>query len=513
MRPGHALRHARQQFAQSHPTADELHNLLSRAAERNAGLCPRCLAEVKASYLPFPPPLTLTPWRLAGDGFVIEAEDRLCFRRVGVLTPPGLECSRRSLRLSSARGAAVIAAWPWAFLALLAGALGPSPSSLTPLLLALTLSLVSFAVYFAVRYRFRHRDNRSDQLVNLVWRRLVSEWLGQPIATRFLARLAASSLGRGYSPRRARHVRAIQEWAIGNLGEETDDARQHLLAALEVLRVDDAAQLGQDRLPALVDTLADCFTGRQSLVFAEHAIAVDRRRIMPSGVEEISRLRVLLLEAAFAAGLTPTDLSRLWMVTPMLRQAMSPNSADRLGLLYGVWKSQPALTAVNRPSDHRSSVALPVVETIYDFCRKAPNMSGSILAAHEDLLLICRAYPELGPLFVTGRGVVIGDRLTANPEAWVECSRQQGNDGKTHQLVVGAHRWSLATQPDESLVDTIRFLLRFRHEVLMPFGLQAWEADNHLGNADRLLRPLARRCPECECDVVVAVGAVGVALA
>ena len=485
---------ARAELAESNPSAEELAPFLTRAAEHGAGLCPVCFAEVSASYPPFPAPLAVGPGRIAGNGFVVEVSDSHWLRRVRIATPTAVPVNRRDRRWLSPRAAGVIAALPIAFLSLACALLLPR-SVAAPWRIVLVLTTFMLIVNAVVAMFWRPQVSRTTRVFDVAWSMLARRLLGTGDAALFLARLAAASPGRGKRSLRAGVLADLREWA--NAAPPTDEFLQ-LRAAVAVLQVEDASRLGRDRVVGIVDLIVPVFQSRESLAFAEYVLTVFLEQSQPPTSQERSRLRVLLIGAAFEALLTPRDLLDLWAVAPRLKRAMLCEPSHRLGLLFGAWTAREAMT-------------LPGVESVFRFCRTSPNQSGTITAATGDLLFVCRLAEELGLILVCGRGVVIGDAIASSPASVVAVHRIDRPGDSPFELRVGPHRFPLTTPPHPELVPTIRELLRFRHDVLLPPVEHYLEPQSEAARY-RILRPLGRMCTSCGREAVVAQGHVGVEL-
>ena len=484
---------AQSALARSDPTAAELAPLLARAGDHGAGLCPGCFAEVPASYDPFPPPLAVGPGRLAGDGYVVEVSDSQWLRYWRIEAPAGLRQNRRDRRSIGPRGAATIAALPLAIAGVLAAFFVPR-QSMSPWLLTLMFAALVSIVNGVVGLVWRPLPSRSTRAFDIAWSQLARKLVGVPEAVPFLTRLAAASPGMGKPASRMAVITSLLEWAHSPMHANAEPLA--LRAALAVLQVDDASLVGRDRVVGLVDLLTPAFQGRESLIFAEYALSVFFDQSQPPTSGDRSRLRILLLGAAFDAQLTPRDLLELWAVAPRLQQAMAVEPHHRLALLFGVWNG-------------REKMSIAGGETVFQFCRSAPLSSADLTSSNGDLLLVCRSFKDLGPILVTGRGVIIRDHVMANPKAMVELRRPGLAGEPSFELAIGSYRFALSSRPEDGLAATIRELLRVRHESLLPWIERALETRG--GSAiSSLLLPLSQNCRTCGQTVVVAKAKVGV---
>ena len=115
-------------------------------------------------------------------------------------------------------------------------------------------------------------------------------------------------------------------------------------------------------------------------------------------------------------------------------------------------------------------------DSVFDLCRIAPHGSGRILADFPDLLLHHRPDPDteaqLGPVLICARGVGVGGRMLADPDA------------------------DLRFVKSGAVGETIREWLRFRAWALLPL------LDNYLAPgspviAKRVLAPFRPLCSKC----------------
>jgi hypothetical protein len=160
-----------------------------------------------------------------------------------------------------------------------------------------------------------------------------------------------------------------------------------------------------------------------------------------------------------------------------------------------------------RPTRRWESIA--PAESVYDLCRIAPVVSGRILADYPDLLLFHRTDPDteaqLGPVLICARGIAIGGRMLADPDADVRVVKD-GRSGT--ELLFGPHRLPLEHTPAGDLPGILREWLRFRTWALLPL-LDNYMSPGSPEIAKRVLAPFQRRCPNCGTVSAVAVGKIG----
>lgn len=469
----------RRWIAAGEPAAEEVAPLLTAAAERDTGVCPVCYAELPEAVPPLPAPLVLINGRLAGDGYVIEVGSGAWFRTLRITTPAsGLAVGRRLL---TPRGAATLLA---SLVLLVALALLKGWLSLGGIAVALL-------VYLVVRY-FGRFDNDDDRAVNAAWMRLAPGLSEKARAARFLTRLVLASRGVGDPGQRVRVLSSMVARAAAKAA--ASDAELQLLAAAAVLQVEDESGFGRDVVSGIASLAASGFNGQQPAYFAEFVVAAYLTHERELG--NLARLRVLLLSAAFEAGLVPRDLLTLWAGAPNLKHAMAFEPAHRLAMLFGLWRTRT----------RRAWEAVAAADTVFDLAHTSPPTAARLLGRFPDLLLI--HWPQapvdelVGPVLVCSRGVAVGGHFVADPDANVRFV----DEG--HTLLYGWHRLELARKVPPEFLGVIRGLLRFRAERLLPF-IDGYLAPGSGDVSRRLLVPFCRRCPNCGTLSAVTCGALG----
>jgi hypothetical protein len=205
---------------------------------------------------------------------------------------------------------------------------------------------------------------------------------------------------------------------------------------------------------------------------------------------------MLLLGAAFDAGLVPRDLLDIWAGAPNLARAMAIEPSHRLGFLHGVWRAR-----AERPWE-----TVAPAETVFDLARTAPPTAMRVLAQFPDLLLFHRPAPivetTIGPVLVCSRGVSVAGHLVADPDAKIEL------EDNGHELIFGRHRIEVARPLPADLTVLLTKWLRFRAEVLVPF-IDGYLAPGSSTVARRAIGPFCRRCFTCGTVSAVASGAIG----
>ena len=279
------------------------------------------------------------------------------------------------------------------------------------------------------------------------------------------------------------------------------ETHQQLLAAANVLLVEDGSRQGRDRVAGIAGLAARGFRGEESLAFAEYVAACFLDRADEPSAGDRARFRMMLLDAAFESGLKPRDLVEVWHVAPHLHRAMLIEPLHRIALLQVVWDMRAA----------RRWERIASADSVFDLCRIAPHASGRILADYPDLLLHHRPDPDtesqLGPILICARGIAIGGIIVADPDVDVRIEKT-GRYGTAFELILGSHRVPLERRPVGDFAGTIKDWLRFRSWSLLPL------LDNYLTPRSppvvaRLLRPFQSTCPNCGARSAITVGNVG----
>jgi hypothetical protein len=461
--------------ARTSPTQSDIAAAAAVAADRGAGLCPHCLSELPPSVERLPPPLVLSRGRLSGEGYLVEVRGPDELRTCTVTTPAGvLRSGLDGRRAVGPRAAAALVAAA----VVLAGIVA---RVYTPAVLALAL-----LAYAAVRLVRSPLPPAGDRAVDRAWTLLADRLADDPTHDRFLTRLCRTSAGRGEVDAR---VEAVHEVTV----RSNDPA---VRAAALFLQLDDTGRLGVDRVSGVAGLIASGLRGDEAVAFAEHVAELFLARDPGPPPADRARLGVLVLDSAFAAGITPRGLAELWAGCPRLRTLTAVEPLSRLGLKYVVWMLRDG-----RPWEVSASVG-----SVFDLARIAPTLGGRLLAENPDLLLYCRppagVDEALGWVLVCARGVIVGGEVVADPDA--EIRVEGGRLIGSATLVFGPHQFSLPRRPPAEFVTTLRRLLRLRTDVLLP-RLDAALATRP---TPAMLIPLARRC-RCGADVLVAAGELG----
>src|SRR5262249_18059299 len=146
------------------------------------------------------------------------------------------------------------------------------------------------------------------------------------------------------------------------------------LGALWRLRAEDMAQSGEDSLPVIVAQVGRCFDGVLPLNFAGQMLHEWVAPWWTTG--NLARLRALLCDRAFEAGLEVQDLIEIGRGVPSLGAALQTSEPDVLAHLRLLWSLRPT-----RPWDRFGKNA-----SVYELAPE-PASSRGLLAKYPDLLL------------------------------------------------------------------------------------------------------------------------------
>jgi hypothetical protein len=502
--PQDGLHRVHRQLLRSGATdAEALGDLLARAREQHASLCPRCFA--LAPQLREAPPLEmiLRPQRLTADGYAVEITSKGIWNALEVRAPGRvLFHGREGAWFWTGRGATFFLAGPLVLLALATAlAWGDGPA---PVVAVVVLAGAAFLTQWIVRKTWS-AGAPLERLLSHAWTLLaphLHESGFHPQDSAFLAGLALVTAP-GVFPRR-------QTPFLADLLKRTEDAvsagscpPSHL-AALHRLAAEDAGARGADLVPLVVEKLARCFQGRLPLTYAESLLADWRNNEWTRGAR--ARLRVLLCDRAFEAGFEVTNLLDIGRTGPVLGEILGTDDAAGLAALRLLWSQRPT-----RPWDHCGEA-----RTVFDLA--ADPGFADLLGRHPDLLLWQREPSwvvaveggeepmRAAEIMLCAGGVWLQEvRFTEAPTVVEETRTSFGG-----QLTLGKRRFRGAGEID-ALARRMERWFRFAFNDFLPgtASVAAWRSPER----GAILRAWgAAPCPECGHYMLPRVGAIGVAL-
>jgi hypothetical protein len=475
-------------------SSDQYADLADRAADRHAGLCPKCYGPVADAIPELPPPLLLGHGRLSGDGYVVELSMNAGYRRVRIEASDGVRVNGgdRPHRLSP-RVAASLFALPVAVIGLLAVSILPpvKPDSWSAAIWFTFATIVAYIGLWAWRKPLPPAD---DRCVDLAWSMLAPGIGRNPAAVHYLARLCRTSFVHGDAAERSTTVWELAEHAA--VLSEKGGPYVALFAAASVLRAVDAGTLGRDTIGELASLVTGVFRRELTAPVVElmAKIVIDD---VPLDAPARRRLGILIAAAGFDAGLTPTDLASLRRYLPSL-VALLPGEGDHLAALYAVWQQR----------SEKLWAKAGDADTIFAACKQRPSQAMRVLKADPDALIV--AIPEdflydlLGPITVNRKGVRFGGASVADPAAEVTVVTTHTGG----ELTFGKNSFALERRPNDAIEKTLKRLLRYRAEQLIP---EIDDGATVSGTVETFLDPLRVACPLCRTSSLIRTGQLGVA--
>ncbi|MGH9675515.1 MAG: hypothetical protein ACRD36_00310, partial [Candidatus Acidiferrum sp.] len=345
--------------------------VMEEAGEEHASVCPACHGLVA---VPVETPAFVIyqrSGRLSSHGYTVEVSEKGILSHVDVRTPAELIYrGREPARQLTLRGAMAFIVGPLIALAVLAACLWPRNAVLYGVI---PLLLIALAAYAAVVIGWRIDVPAEVRARNYAWTLLTPRLHQSGFVTddaAFLAGLANTSRGDGYGRLRASLLPRIVSRTQQALLLGTAPAG-FLGPLLRLVIEDDEA--GRDPVPRVADEVSRCFEGKLPLAVAEHLLADWQADWWTEG--NLSRLRILMCDRAFAAGFEVRNLLDAGLNSPALGEALGVDWPLQLGGLRLLWSQR-----ATRPWDRCGHA-----ETVFQLAEDSLN--GPLLAAHPDLLL------------------------------------------------------------------------------------------------------------------------------
>jgi hypothetical protein len=474
---------------------EALQTLLGTARRHRASLCPHCYALVPVREPAPPAALNLSRGRLSARGYRVEVSDAGLFRGLEVETPRGTvyrgtEPDRKLTR----KGATVLLVGP-PVLAALCLAVLLSAWSVPPLFPVAALLGLALILALVVYLGWRAPEDPLGRAVDHAWTVLVPELHADGFAaddSAFAAGLALASVGLGRPQERSENLEELI--ARTDKAVAAGEAPPTHLGALWRLAAEDRAAAGGDPVPLLVRQVGRCFEGKIPLDFAVPLLAPGDTPWWTDGNR--NRLRVLLCDQAFEAGLEFHDLVEVGRATPALGAALDVEDPGALARLRLLWSLRPT-----RPWD-RCGEAVTVFELAADL-----EEAERRLAKFPDMLL---AVLEAPVIYLCGRGLIFLDTLFTEPPQSVEVVERRFAHGGGYVLIVGDHDFRLPEDPGNLAVRLERWFRYFFHDFLPQVSaVYKWRSPV----VARTLRAQnAVPCPECRQAVLTRTGDVGIAM-
>jgi hypothetical protein len=502
-------------------------DVLERAEDQHATVCPRCF-----QLTPIPRPVDVFPLafeegQFEGRGYRLRAAENGLFPTVTIATEEelvykGQEPGRWFTRL----GAAVVLFIPIvAALFILMKLLGNEAMSSTIMFIVAIVSglLMSGVIYLA----WPRLPPKRDRLVDAAWTLLVPDLLKEKLTgerAAFLGALAVTSRGRGKIGVRA----ALLESCLETFDDNDDPNLPPAHAALIGLRLDDLVQDGKDPFPTLLEVIRSCLAGRHPLALLEllltdmfvgnsgqpvvKAASFDDAVVKAASFDDAeveagssdnelsgnqawnkrrSRLKILLVEALFAAGVELRDLPDLAQAYPSLGAILDVrNSGLLVGLRYlsSLKKSKPW-------AKHGRAM------TVFDLAAEF-EQTEALLKKYPGLLLSVTGQP----IFHTVRALWCKDVCMLEKPRTLEVHRLPGKGG--YQLILGQEHIWFRESPDE-LLEGLKDWIEYFFDELKP-GWKKWPLRRGGDGMKKLVARNSCPCSHCGAALLPLVGAVGV---
>ena len=474
--------------------------LLADASAQNSSCCPNCFAFVDVPREDAPLRLRGKGGRLEVAGYGVSLDEAGLRPMLRVRTPAetihdGLEPGR-SL---TPTGAAFLASGAIVGVALLFACVWPRGLG-GPLRPVFILLFVASLLHFLVRLGMRQGMPLRDRVLGYSWRRLVPRLHADGFTIADSAYVAGlAHLGGD----------AVEDETLGEMVRKTaaaldrGEAPASHLAALLRLQVERAVlEDGADPVPLVVRHLVRCFTGKRSMMLAQHLLDDWSTDWWSRG--NLARLRVSLCDQAFEAGFEVATLLEVARHAPALGAVLGADSPRSLAALRLLWSQRPT-----RPWDR-----LGEVKTAFDLAGSAEHLE--VLGRHPDVLLwlvlpdmlvgSASETPTAATILFTLRGVWLQSELFMIPPRVVEVRRRAA--GGTEMILGRAiFRSPGDLEPLSRLLDRW-FRWVFHDFVPQIDNVLTWPAPERA----TLLRAWgAVPCPECGKYLLPVLGEVGIA--
>jgi hypothetical protein len=468
------------------------HFLLEEARKRHASLCPHCFALVAIPEETAPRPLNESHGRISFDGYSVEVAETGLVPLLSIARPLGtLYRGVEPGRWLSLKGAMLF----WAglpVLAALALALLHVSWRMPPYKPVVLMQLLSPISYLSVAIYWHWRPRPIDRAIDYAWTWLLPALEEHELTaqdTAFMTGLALTSRQRGQPEARARILAELIKHGETAVAANQGSIAQ--LAALWALHLADAATVGVDGLLVLADHLGRCFEGKLPFSFAQQILAALGSASWTVGNR--ARLRVLVCDRAFEAGLEVEELLEVGREVPTIGDCLQIEDADGLARLRLLWSMRAP-----QPWDHWTRAA-----TVFEIA-KEPRRSLELLEKHPDLLL---AEQRGDPLLLCGSGIVAQQILFKHMPSRIEIKIRRHFDKTQYEVLLGEWRLHFLTNP-AGMVNRFERWCRYLFNEFLPQveGVFSWKAPEES-------RPLhfqqRKACPECGRTFLTRVGGAG----
>jgi hypothetical protein len=439
----------------------------------------------------------LSVWRgrLSARGYRVEVSEAGLFCRLEIEKPGRLFYrGREPGRGLTRKGALLVLAGVPVALALLLALLLPLTGvpALLPVAGALALALAAGLTVTFWRWPL---GSVLDRAVTFAWNSLVAPLRSEGLAeedSAFAAGLALVSAGHGDAADREEILELLRRDTEAAVAAGPGPVKH--LAAFWRLTAEDLAGSGGDAVAMVAAQIGRCFEGKLPLSFAGQLLHHWEAPWWTAG--SLARLRVLLCDRAFEAGLEVQDLIEIGRITPPLGAALKTEDVIGLAHLRLLWSLRPL-----RPWDRFGKNA-----TVFEIAAD-PEVGRGRLAKHPDLLISFEGAPVIS---LGDRGLVCLDQLFTRPPRTVEVVSRQLLHEEVYELILDEQRFQFASPPDETALRLERLFRYFFND------FRAQVAEVPRWRSPVVSRPLRSQnavpCPQCGQPVVTRVGEVGISM-
>lgn len=354
------------------------------------------------------------------------------------------------------------------------------------------------------RRDWKQRRSARDRALNYAWTLLVPRFHAVEFSlteSAFLAGLARVSAEAGDPASRA--LVLITMLQRTHRATEDNPALAQQLALLRRLEIQDGRRDGQDPTPQVVSDVMRALEGPLPLSYAHELLA--RWATDWWTVGELARLRVLICDRAFEAGLEVSHLHALGHGAPALAAVLMDEELGDLTHLRFLW-SQRAL----RPWDWAESTL-----TVFEWAARSD--SAALLTEFPDLLFVqsdanrrltVAGHP--GPeqplqLVICGRGVALQGVLFRDVPEVLEVVRRGLLFRGGYELTVDDQTFYCNWEPDD-LASQLERWFRFLHREFLPQTGKVLHWSSPVGEA-LVRRKAVVPCPHCQRPLVPVPGA------
>ena len=460
-----------------------------------ATVCPRCYKEIEPPA-DFDPPKAVVlsrdlevGWfsiRRRGNNLIISDQDRPT-ASVRIISPP----SRPGISkvVWAVLGLSLVAAFAWP------ADLGPPPFAAS----AVLLSLASLVYWLG--NRGSAKADGPGEMAGLAWNYLAPMLArAEPSWETFGALAGLAAFPDPAGPPRERLALLEGMTPAFRRAAVAGTIPASWLVPASALEIADLERTGGDPVPRLARAVGLCWSGQVPLLAAEGLLA-------GAGFENYSRpgrarLRVLLLRAAFEAGLYPNDVQELGRAVPGLGEAVANEDILGIARMRSLWNLERGGRAKE----------LGAYWTCFDLAA-TPSAGATFLEEEPNLLMVqpsnewFEAYPEIEAIRATEEGVFCGLFSLTSLRTNIRV-KNVGVMSGGYELVVGDQTGRVRSDP-QWIVGRLR-------------AWQAYVFGKVLGGANEQMRgegsaPMARLmaqvqadCPECGTRLLRQPGGVGI---